>query len=277
MDYPMVEHMGYNRYEHAQALHRHAHEGFEFVFVIDGELTYEGEHDEVFSIKGGEYLFMHPGVMHHPVGGFESPCHFIWLIFDPADGKNSDFTPFTQSELSTLRGQLGACTSSIHSFGAETLNSLQRFQTAVDSFRTEQKQSGVLALLRSVTTELIVDGVNQLHQVEDRDSTYGQAAIAFIEANLFEPIAVADVAEHLGFSESRTYTLFRAFTGQSPVDYLLRLRIRAAEGMLQNSDSSVSDIAFRCGFNSSQYFARVFRKYTGVTPTEFRRKTIISK
>jgi len=56
----------------------------------------------------------------------------------------------------------------------------------------------------------------------------------------------------------------------TPNDYLLRLRIRKASELLSDSETSITDIAFRTGFSSSQNFSKVFKKYTGMMPSRYR-------
>ena len=56
----------------------------------------------------------------------------------------------------------------------------------------------------------------------------------------------------------------------TPQRYLLDVRIRHASSMLRDSTLNVTEIALRCGFDDSNYFSRIFRKYTGHSPSEFR-------
>ncbi|RRJ84529.1 GlxA family transcriptional regulator [Aestuariirhabdus litorea] len=64
---------------------------------------------------------------------------------------------------------------------------------------------------------------------------------------------------------------FRAATGLSPRQYLLRLRIEAAKELLRHSDLDINAIAAACGFNDDAYFARSFKRQERVTPSDFRR------
>jgi len=64
----------------------------------------------------------------------------------------------------------------------------------------------------------------------------------------------------------------RELTGCTPMEYLARLRIERAKTLLRESDAKIIGIAFECGFGSSQYFANVFRRAVGSSPTEYRRR-----
>ena len=65
--------------------------------------------------------------------------------------------------------------------------------------------------------------------------------------------------------------VFRRATGQTPIDYLIRLRIQKAMEWLAGTSLSVTDIALKTGFDDSNYFTRQFRKATGETPTAYRK------
>ena len=64
--------------------------------------------------------------------------------------------------------------------------------------------------------------------------------------------------------------VFRQCTNESPVEYLLNVRVRHAAGMLRDTDRPVTEIAYDCGFADSNYFARCFRKVMNATPKQYR-------
>ena len=65
--------------------------------------------------------------------------------------------------------------------------------------------------------------------------------------------------------------MFREIAGDTPLHYLIKRRITASLSMLYTTDLSIEEIAVACGFHNANYFAKVFRKYTGKSPTEFRK------
>ncbi len=80
-----------------------------------------------------------------------------------------------------------------------------------------------------------------------------------------------DLAEMAHMSESNLLRVFREATGQSPIDYLVRLRLKHAMRLLRETDQPISDIAGLVGFSDSNYFARQFRRIVGMSPREYRR------
>lgn len=72
-------------------------------------------------------------------------------------------------------------------------------------------------------------------------------------------------------SRSNLMRVFRKATGQTPIEYLVRLRIQKSMEMLRNTDLTITEIALEVGFNDSNYFTRQFRRILGESPRSFRR------
>ena len=83
--------------------------------------------------------------------------------------------------------------------------------------------------------------------------------------------SIEDVARQLGYGKSRLYSLFTREVGMAPNDYRQRIRIKRCCERLSETDDAITPIAFDSGFRSSQYFCRVFKKYVGLTPSDYRR------
>lgn len=93
-----------------------------------------------------------------------------------------------------------------------------------------------------------------------------------IDTNPEAEYRLAAMAREAAMSERSFLRHFREATGCSPSDYVIRARIRQAGHLLDHADSRlpVTEIAFRCGFNDSNYFARQFRRVTGTSPRSYR-------
>lgn len=93
-------------------------------------------------------------------------------------------------------------------------------------------------------------------------------AISYIRLNYQTEMAITDVAEHSGISERYLRKLFAQHLNLSPLDYLNQVRINKSIELLRNTEMSVKEICFVCGFRSPQYFSRIFKQQTGVSPRE---------
>ncbi|HAH22455.1 MAG TPA: AraC family transcriptional regulator [Prolixibacteraceae bacterium] len=92
----------------------------------------------------------------------------------------------------------------------------------------------------------------------------------YIERNYQEKIKVEEVADLLHMTETTLSRLMRQRTGKSFIDFLNDYRIGFATRWLTETNQSVSEIAFRCGFYNISNFNRIFKKNKGCTPGEYR-------
>ena len=93
-----------------------------------------------------------------------------------------------------------------------------------------------------------------------------QKAIAFIRHHYMEEITITEVAKYSKVSERYLRKLFTQHLQLSPLEYLNQIRINKALDLLKNADYSVKKVSSMCGFQSPQYFSRVFKKQTGSCP-----------
>ena len=105
----------------------------------------------------------------------------------------------------------------------------------------------------------------------DRSESMIRDVTAYIDANFDKPVKGDDLAKRFGVSISYLSHEFTRITGRSIYDYVLYRRIELAREMI-HTDKSLQDIAARCGFRDYSNFLRVFRKSTGISPSEFRRQ-----
>lgn len=112
---------------------------------------------------------------------------------------------------------------------------------------------------------------------QERSRTYSAAVERTLDAirtRYAEPLRVEDLAAIAHYSPSHLSTLFRQETGTTIGDALLRARLDAAMELLRSTTEPVSSVAQRVGYADMQYFSRVFKRSTGLTPLEYRRKAL---
>ena len=95
-------------------------------------------------------------------------------------------------------------------------------------------------------------------------------AIEFIELNYDQQVTLADIANEAGLSASRLSHLFKEQTGVTPIDHLTDVRIKQAKRLLQTNDISWQQAGCEVGYNSQNYFTRIFKAKTGMTPKQFK-------
>lgn len=98
------------------------------------------------------------------------------------------------------------------------------------------------------------------------------AAIKLMEENFTYLYGIEELAEQLEVSKNHFIRQFHDTIGISPGRYLTNVKINHAKELLQNGETSLELIAISCGFSGAPYFRKVFKKETGLSPTEFRKK-----
>lgn len=96
----------------------------------------------------------------------------------------------------------------------------------------------------------------------------------FIRKNLAEPLPLALVARKAGLSESHFCRVFREVTSMTLTDYVNHCRVEWAKRELLNGESRISEIAFLIGYQSLSQFNRSFTRFTGRSPSSFRREEL---
>lgn len=96
-------------------------------------------------------------------------------------------------------------------------------------------------------------------------------AVRIIQRKFRNDITVEMLAEECNLSVSYFHKLFLQTTGVTPNRYLIMTRLTAAKNMLLSSDQPVAQVAEYCGFSSQGYFCDCMKKYTGMSPRQFRR------
>lgn len=134
--------------------------------------------------------------------------------------------------------------------------------------------------VRSVGQALAVHLARNYAKVSDAGSeTAGLPAFKlrrvtdWMAENLAEEFNLARLADQVGMSEFYFNRLFKRAAGLPPSQYLIRLRIDAARRLLRETTCSVIEIGNEVGYSNPSHFARIFRKETGLSPSDYRRQT----
>lgn len=100
--------------------------------------------------------------------------------------------------------------------------------------------------------------------------------LSYVERNLYTKITQYSIANTCGMSPCKFSRSFKQVYGITFQEYLIQRRITEASKLLQNTDSTVSDVCFSLGFNDMSHFGRMFRRYVGMSPSEFKKASQLS-
>ncbi|WP_449418115.1 helix-turn-helix domain-containing protein [Phormidium nigroviride] len=142
----------------------------------------------------------------------------------------------------------------------------------------KQENLGGRLYIESLANVLAIHLLRQYSAVKPRLSIYEGGLperqvlqiLEYINEHLNQDIKLADLAELLGMSQFHFSHQFKQSIGIAPYQYLLQQRVERAKQLLKQTDRSIMEIAFLCGFNSHSHLSKQFRQFTGMTPKAYR-------
>ena len=234
----------------------HWHREIELIRVLRGEFCISLDGTE-HRLTAGDTVFLQGGVIH---GGSPSDCDYQCIVADLEEltgGKS-----LIKQDPALFRVPPGSLAGKILCSVFETLKN-----------RPEGYEWTTKGLLLQWIGALLEEGgvtVGIPSQDNSKNTLRLKNALRYIRKHYAEPISLAQIAEAAELSPNYLCRSFRTLTGKTPVEYLNYYRIEKACQLLRESDLSVTEIAFECGFNDLSYFIRIFRRCKETSPKRYR-------
>lgn len=258
----------------------YAHEEIEFLYVLDGQIRVIcGENR--FTATSGDLVFINHLVRHCAVPVGNRNAALCSILFHP-----SFILGFNQTELEAkylhpvLSANSLAC---LHiCSGSTAYPQLQALITQLIELQSTQSagyellsKSCILQLWKLIYDMLpshcTVDSQSPSHST-NLDEQRVRQAVFYMHRHFAEPVTLDSIADSIHVSKSECCRCFKRAMGMSPFEYLMKYRIEeSTRRMRRNPKESVSEIASTVGFNNTSYYNKVFKKFMGCTPTEYRK------
>lgn len=129
---------------------------------------------------------------------------------------------------------------------------------------------GICYSLMSYLVRNYTERRDETHHTEKRAHKISEI-IGYVSAHYAEHLTTARLAEHFFLSEYYFCRFFKESTGLTPTDYINKYRVACAASLIKSTDLPITEIALRVGFVDSNYFTKIFKKYKGKTPREFKK------
>lgn len=236
----------------------------EICYLESGQQSYIIEGQQV-DVTGGDLFVTFPHERHSTGDLPQGKGVLFWtLVRVPA--RNERFLSLPPKEGWLILDRLLHLPQRCFRGGKATKRTLYRIFAAYDRMDDPLR----IVSVRNLLIRFFLDVLEASHRAEGAVSPLIGDIRHFIDQNLDQPLTVADLAQRAELSESHFKTRFKTETGMSPGDYVLRKKIELAQALLLGGNHPVSKVAMSLGFSTSQYFATVFKRYTGQTPSAFR-------
>lgn len=140
----------------------------------------------------------------------------------------------------------------------------------VDSLKLLVKKSDNIEDLIDVFRTCIENIIRNMYQRDMSNiSKHIRRAIEYIDSNYQRKISLDDVSKHVNLSAVHLSRLFKKETGKTVLNYINDSKMFKAQQMLDSGKYKVYEIASELGFETAHYFSTMFKKFTGMTPSEY--------
>lgn len=250
---------------------KHTHPYHQLVYCSKGkafQLTRDGEEQ----LETGDLFFFPAHQLHNTFCYSEQECEIIVHHFDDRIFHSDGFQDQeSHLLLKTLKSQFHKKSkiklSTQQQEKAETLvlDSHHEYRSQQFAWRSIVRGNLSKFLATCVRSDEVLPEISHLKDANGIDKITD-----YIEKRFMFPINVEEILANFNLKSSTFHASFKSKTGKTFTEYLNLVRIKHAKELL-SSKIDILNIALDCGFNHQSYFCRIFKKYTGLTPNEFRK------
>lgn len=248
----------------------HLHPMYEIYYLLSGTRKIFLD-DSIYILEKGDLVFIPMNTIHKTSYVNDRPHERIVVNFSDADAADikSSVPPVSFKKL--FRPEPVIHVPGVHRDYIESL--LNRMLSEY-----EQSDSYSSVNIKNCLQELIIFMIRysrrksgEPFQAISVADTLMQDAARYIRTNYTKDLSLESVAAHVSISPTYFSKKFKSSTGFGYKEYLINVRIQAAADMLLETNASVSEIAEKCGFNSSDHFGNAFKRAKGVSPLKYRK------
>ena len=256
----------------------HVNEGVEVTFVTRGRVRFASSHQE-HDLQRGWVTVTRPWQRHRLGAPHVTACTLGWFVVDVGalrpnqEWRWPDWLLLTAPDRRRLTERLRGQEGSVWPASVELMDAFERLERAMRG-----QYAHTVPRIALGVTEVLLELTDLLERgPEDVDPYYSSSErtvelfLAGLADRLAEPWTVDTMAEACGLGRTRLIHYCRLAVNASPIDYLNGLRVDRALELLLTTELTVTEIAYACGFSSSQYFATVFGRQFGRSPSAARR------
>lgn len=143
--------------------------------------------------------------------------------------------------------------------------------TLSDAYIQTLEEISDIDIIRQLHNCVTLDFVDRVHKLHiNKYSKVIRTCENYIKNNIYNPLSLSNISEYVKLSPNYLSGLFKEQTSITISEYILKEKIEEAKKLLKTSSSSILDISVLLNFNSQSYFAKMFKRYTGLTPKKFR-------
>ena len=251
----------------------HWHEEIQLTLVTKGAIRFFADGQQ-YLLEEGEGFFINSGRLHMARPEKDPDSSYLCLDFHPR--LLSSFSGSVFEEKYVMPYMEGSSLNHLklapgHPEDAFILETVKKIASLCEeaSFGYEMK---VQALVGQLWLSLIQRRKPEQVAAMSRSHDTAQEMIRFLQTHYQDTVSLTQVARAVGFSESECCRLFKRVTGETILNYLKSYRLARSIELLEETDLSVSQIAYESGFSGASYYIESFRRLLHQTPLQYRKE-----
>ena len=111
-----------------------------------------------------------------------------------------------------------------------------------------------------------------MNQLYKRDDITIKELQKYVEQHYDEALYIATLAKKFSISQRTLIRRFKSATGITPIEYIQRVRIEAAKRMFEKNTYNINEVILICGYQDGTTFRKIFKRLTGLSPSEYKQK-----
>ena len=233
---------------------------YQVLYITKGKGVFESEITGYRKISAGDIFILFPNIWHRFKPDYSTGWDEYWIEFDGELIKHYRDKEFLNQENSVITIGLQA-------------DIVENYLKIIKLVKDERPGFQYIAsgILIQILGQLFAS--KKYHSFEGKiiENRIRQAKLLILE-NIHTTISQEEIARYIGMGYSLYRKKFKEYTGLSSGQYQIQLRINKAKDLLITTNEQLKEIAHNLGFESSDYFCRLFKQKTGFTPSDFRDK-----
>lgn len=218
-------------------------------------------HDKEYEITAHQYVILPQGTPYTLGADVQNPWTIYWLHFEGRLAGNFIHDKFDPVVLDS-------------GYYSRLQDRLELFEEIYSNFSfayiQEYMIQASMCLYPFLSSFLYMKQFKHYRLGHTKDQTFSMQVIRYMQENIGDNLSLPQLAANFKYSVSHFSALFQKETGIAPMNYYLQLRIRKACEYIELTSLKLAEIALKVGFDEPAYFSRIFTKFMGVPPSQYR-------
>lgn len=262
---PRILYMFRKKFSDEDKVNYHCHDFPSIIYVISGSCTYNIS-DSLYQVRKGDIIICNPGVYHGKMLAHGDEITEFHVSFNNISIRNLPKDHLVEE---------GVCP--LFNFPQHEQDILKCCNDIL--LEQERKDPGCELMLKSLLMRLIILFLRGAYTSEKTEESNGvgfdsyektnvvNTILTFINENYMKDITLDRISKNMYLSPAYISKVFKEEVGESPINYLIKIRLSKARNMLEEGRLPVKTIAKSVGYHDAYYFSKLYKKYYGTSPS----------